>query len=147
MNKPHISTVWQGDHLGFHYKISHWGLENIHLNEGKGVWNYYVFLYESRIPDFQSLWLEPELIKITPESTGYVTYKYYDLAPAQLSWHGGVTYYAKHGELVGYRSIELGCDYSHLWDHENDFATTLDDVLYDVEQTCKELNVLYPSPS
>lgn len=141
---PKPQHVWRGIYLGFVYKICHWG--DSELNEGRGVWNYYIFFYEPKIVDFEKLWLPPKLIKITLKSSGFVSYDYYNTSVANVDWHGGVTYYAKHGELPGYRGVEFGCDYSHLRDHECDFDYTLEDVLQDVAHTITELQFLRVIP-
>lgn len=143
MKQPEKQDVWRGSHLDFSYKIVHWGQETS-INEGKGQWNYYIYIQEPRVPDFESLWLEPKVVKILPTSKGFISYDYYSIPPSRIDWHGGVTFYAKHGEVPGYRVIELGCDYSHLWDMEAGYTTTFEDVLYDCEQTITQLNELYP---
>lgn len=147
MNKtePTLKQTWTGTHLGFTYESIHRGVDQ-GMNEGKGVWNYYIYLYESKTPDFDKLWLEPHLLKITPESTGFITYDYNELPIANIYWHGGVTYYSKHGEVPGYRTVQFGCDFNHLYDQEYGFDYTLEDVLQEVFRTCRELQELYPNP-
>lgn len=46
-----------------------------------------------------------------------------------LPWPGGITFYAKHLGANKYRSVEIGCDYGHLWDMERGYSTTLEDVI------------------
>lgn len=136
--------LWRGECHGFQIKIVHWGKDQ-GMNDGKGTWNYYVFLHENRLNEkFDELWLEPKVDKFLGSGREWVNYDYNSLKPTDVHWHGGVTFYAKHGEVLGHRAIELGCDYSHLWDHEAGFPTTLEDVMFDVQKTCAELNELYP---
>lgn len=136
--------TWRGEHLGFQFKVVSWGIGDL-INDGNGVWNYYVYIPELRLKEkFESLWLTPKLIQTTPESAGFVSYDYYETEVAAIDWHGGVTYYQKYGELVGHRVVEFGCDYSHLFDHERSYAYTLAEVLCDLEETIIQLNNLYP---
>ncbi len=142
--KLNTQTKWRGEAHGFQFSIVHWG-EDQNINEGKGVWNYYVYISERRAKEkFAELWLEPKLNKIVETAPGFVSYDYYNTPVANVHWHGGPTYYAKHGELEGHRSVEFGCDYNHLWDMEGGYMTEIEDVVYDVLKTCEELNELYP---
>lgn len=143
MNKtePTLKQIWTGTHLGFTYEIIHWGVDQ-GMNEGKGVWNYYIYLYESKTPDFDKLWLEPRHV----ESLSFITYDYNELPIANIYWHGGVTYYFKHGEVPGYRTVQFGCDFNHLYDHDCRLNYTLEDALQEVFHTCRELQELYPNP-
>lgn len=145
MNIPKVDkqNVWGGTHLGWRFKISHWGEGGL-INQGRGTWCYYVFIPESRIgkEEFEKLWLEPRLVKITPESKGFITYDYFNTKVSDLPWHGGVTYYEKHGEMEGFRCVEFGCDYNHLYDDETHW--NLDLVLFDLMETIEALNDLYP---
>lgn len=142
--KANKQNVWRGEHLGWHFRIVHWG-EGGYTNNGRGTWNYYVYLSEQRIGKeaFEKLWLAPEVKKWSPESKGYVSYDYFNTPVSDLPWHGGVTYYDKHGEVEGFRSVEFGCDYSHLYDDQVHW--TLDLVLFDVAETIEAINALYPS--
>ena len=142
MNKPNKQDVWHGEHLGFQYRIVHWNQGQRFTPGNDGIWNYYIYFRESKIKDFDSLWLEDKVQKFRPESEGWISHDYYDTAVSNVKWHGGVTYYAKHGELKGYRCVEFGCDYSHSWDHDRGCGFTLEEVLQDVELTINELQPL-----
>lgn len=126
------AEYWRGQHEGLHFKITLWGVGGYNPH---GTWCYYVYFSERYILNFDELWLPPKLIKTTPESHGFVSYDYNDLSLAHVDWHGGVTYYEKHGELKGFRCVELGCDYAHLYDHERGFPYHLDEVVYDCKKT------------
>jgi len=147
MNKQEI---WRFTHAGLTVVVKHWGLERQQpftpLNDGKGVWNYYVFLYESDLKNrFHEVWLPSKIVKLTPESPGRVTHDYTSAPFANVKWHGGITYYAKHGQLKGYRSVELGCDFNHVFDHERGLDYKLDVVVNEAKQTAEELAEMYLS--
>jgi len=136
------TKAWRGTYKGLHFEIKHWGVGQSHTPANDGTWNYYVWLPERKLLDFATHWLEGRVVKIIPESLGFVAYDYCAIPAANVDWHGGVTYYAKHGEVEGFRSIELGCDYNHLWDHERGERYTLDEVVADVQRTIDELQPL-----
>lgn len=134
-------TTWRFFHRKLAGKITH---HSKSFNDGKGIWCYYVIIPESSIPEhFQPLWLEPRLVKLSDESRGFVTYNYEDLPPAKVDWHGGVTFYAKHGELPGHRSIELGCDFNHLFDYEAGLSYNLETVAIKALKTLNQIANLY----
>lgn len=138
MLQPKQQLTWRGSHRGLPYKITHWGIGE--HNDGKGTWCYYVYIPEHLVKDhFASLWLEPRLCKITPESHGFVTHHYYNTWIAELHWHGGVTFYDKHGELEGHRLVEFGCDFAHLWDAEMNYEFGLDYVAAECEVTLNQI--------
>jgi hypothetical protein len=140
MNK--IET-WEGEHNGLAFKIT-----SRHI-EGVGpAWNYYVYLPERLLKErFSEVWLEPRVVKITPESREFVDYVYYKSNSLNVdSWHGGITHYAKHGEVPGFRSVEVGCDYQHLWDREGGYSATLESVTFDCKRTIEELVAEFLTP-
>lgn len=125
--------------------IKHWGIEREHetlkpLNDGKGVWNYYVSIPEQLFPNaFSHLWLEDNLVKFIESSPWRVTHKYEDSPIYNLDWHCGCTYYAKHGHSVGHRVVEFGCDFSHLYDRERRYNYTLEEVHSEALHTAKQI--------
>lgn len=139
MQEPEHIDNWSGQHDGWCYKISLHGKGKPYQCGGQGTWCYYIFIPERRLSaeDFHKLWLEPQ-----PTVYSFTAYEYYKTPVSNLYWHGGVTYYAKHGEEFGKRCVEFGCDYNHVYDDLTHW--TLQDILFDVEQTIKELNELYP---
>lgn len=134
-----IQQVWHGTHKDISFKIVHWA-EGEAINDGKGVWNYYVFLHESKTPNFNALWLADEEKAFSPNGRKYISHDYGSAwVSSDCDWHGGVTYYAKHGHTEGHRAVEFGCDYSHLWDAEAGFDTELRDVVYDARNTIEQI--------
>ena len=125
--------------------IKHWGIEREDssfepLNDGKGVWNYYITIPEIIFPKaFPLLWIEDEKVKYTPASPERIVHDYSKSPIAQLDWHCGVTFYKKHGQTEGHRSVEFGCDYSHLYDSERGFNYTLDEVHSEALQTANQI--------
>jgi len=135
--------TWRGTYKGLHFQIKHWGVGQKHTPVSDGVWNFYIWLPESKLLDFPAHWLTPKLVKITPESPGFVSHDYYSIPAANIDgWHGGPTYYAKHGEVEGHRVVEMGCDYNHLWDYERGEPYELNDIVVDVQQTIDNLQPL-----
>lgn len=113
-------------------------------------WCYYVYLHESKCTNFSELWLEDKLVKITPESEGWITHEYNEEPLlCNIEMHGGITYYAKHNYLEGYRCVEIGCDYNHLWDQERGYQPDIEEVLNDACNTVDWLyeNNYFHSPS
>lgn len=136
-------TTWSFEWCSLYVQIAHWGMDE-GINEGKGKWNYYITLPESLLKDkFAEVWLEDKPIKFFEMSPVRIIHDYNDCSFNQVDWHGGVTYYVKHGHTEGHRSVELGCDYNHLWDHERGFNTTLEEVLSDARRTATQLAELY----
>lgn len=126
--KKYITYI--GNHRGLSFQIKQ--LEAGEL-PGEYIWYYYIRLKEATTPNFESLWIHPLLDEAS------VSYQYKETWPAKLYWHGGVTYYAKHGEVPGHRAVEFGCDYSHFLDMQRGYDYTLDEVLCDVITTCNEI--------
>lgn len=136
MKTPDRSDVWIGKTPeGFAYEIKHWGKGTI--CNGKGMWNYYITIPEMQVtPEmFKKLWLEPESFR-----RDIPLYNYFDTIFASAHWHGGVTYYEKKIQAdSNHRSVKIGCDYGHLWDEECNYDYDINDVLYDVMNTSKDL--------
>lgn len=81
------------------------------------AWCYYIFIYEHNCPKFSELWLPAKVEPYYPGGKDCVSYDYYSaIYVHDADWHGGITFYAKHGEVPGHRTVEFGCDYLHLHD-------------------------------
>lgn len=144
MNK---TESWTFKHAGLTVTVKHWGVERDGLcamNNGKGVWNYYVFLHESELGEkFSEVWLPDKITRFREESPERVTHDY-EFAPfADADWHGGITYYMKHGQVNGHRSVELGCDFNHFHDMKRGYDYTLDEVVAEAKRTAERLASIY----
>lgn len=141
MKQPEHQDCWRGSHLDWQYKIILHSKGQHHAAGGQGTWCYYIYIAEHRIgtPAFEKLWLDPEV----SSKWKFVTYNYFNTPVSNLDWHGGVTFYAKHGEVVGHRCVEFGYDYNHLYDGETKW--TLELVLANLERTIEQLEQLYPA--
>lgn len=148
MNK---TEQWAFEHAGLPVVVKHWGLERggfEAMNDGKGVWNYYVFLPERLLKEkFADVWLPDERVKWSETGPERITHDYMRAPFADAEWHCGITYYAKHGQLEGHRSVELGCDYSHLYDQERGFDYTLEEVASEAKATAEQLAAIYLQPA
>lgn len=104
----------------------------------KKNWNYYLYIYRKNCPDFDRLWLSP--MSSWPEFPSLVTYDYAGLDVAQCYWHGGVTFYAKHGgDSIGSQAVQLGCDFAHLFDTERGWDYTFQDIAAEARRTADEV--------
>jgi hypothetical protein len=126
--------LWRGSYRGIQYKVSLRAIGRDYTPASEGIWCFYIFLNEDKVKDFAPLWLEDEIYKYKPEAEGRITHEYYCEPFKSLEFHGGVTYYAKHGHTEGFRTVEIGCDYNHLWDMERGYGYRIEDILYDVRK-------------
>lgn len=133
------SRQWRAFHKNVTIKISH--TEDPYLNDGFGAWCYYIRIHERFCPGFEELWLPAKRVKYFEDSPERLSFEYGKTKVAcEAEWHGGVTYYAKHGQETGHRTVEFGCDYSHLWDQERGFENiTLEEVQCDAIRTADEI--------
>lgn len=123
--------TWQANIDGYRIKIIRQDEEYRNRVDVPG-WCYYIVIPERNVPSkFRQLWLEPK------KYTWGVSYDYSDTPISGLNWHGGVTFYQKHGEVEGHRAVEFGCDYSHYWDQGQDYR--LEDVYADALVTLDEI--------
>lgn len=111
------SKIWFSSHKGLGIEIKNWDLGE------KPKWNYYIYIYEHAFPtQFEELWLPDEVREWTPGGTKYVYHNESSLWTSDVDWHCGVTYYCKHGQAEGFRSVCFGCDYSHYWDEGKSYS-------------------------
>jgi hypothetical protein len=105
----------------------------------KENWNAYVYIYENKCLDFDSLWLGDELKRFFPEGAEYVSHEYMNSIFDQIEMHGGITYYAKHGHVRGHRCVQIGCDYQHYCDEGKSYSMEeiLAEVKYSADQCVK----------
>lgn len=138
-------TTWTEQYRGVTIEIAHWREEEMAVvSHSKGVWNYYIYIYERNTPGFEILWLPDKLVKFTETSPEKVTHDYMnsEFPLAQVDWHGGITFYSKFGHSVGHRFVEGGCDYLHLWDEARNYDYSLEEVLQEAKQTADQLVAL-----
>lgn len=128
--------VWTGSHKNITYEIN-----KFPSYAGSGHewnWTYYLFIPLQMVPDeLQDKFdLPPKKVGIEGGSSR-ISYDYMSSVFYDLDWHGGVTWYSKHG-VDNPRVIQIGCDYSHLWDEgmgyneegvERDAKNTIDMLL------------------
>lgn len=120
------------------FEIVFWGEGT--MCDGKGMWNYYVFLSERQIGNLSLFYRKAELKEFFPGGTKYLSYDE-DCSPlSKVYWHGGVTFWEQTD--LPYKLIKIGCDYGHLWDQERGYNFTLEDVTSDCLRTIEELSTL-----
>jgi len=110
-----------------------------------GNWNCYLYFRESACVNFRSIWLPDKRVRIAPDCPERITHDYYGCPLADIDFHGGITYYRKSGYSRGHRSVEVGCDYQHLYDGYCSYSFT--DLVKDAERavdSAYELGILKP---
>lgn len=141
------SNIYKGTHLNVNFEIVHWGLAQKNqpaANNNKGRWNFYIYLLESELTNFNDFWIEPEIKEFSPSGTKYISYDYYASPLYSADFHGGITFWEGLNNLIpGCRSIKVGCDYSHLFDQERGYDYELSDVLQDCTTTIEQLQPLF----
>lgn len=104
----------------------------------KNCWCYYVSIAEYQTQRFKEIWLRP---KIDRENKR-ISYAYlFNDAFADADFHGGPSFYQRHGQVPGFRSVEIGCDFQHLWDEDRDYS--LEDVIFEARRTAEKLAEKY----
>ena len=130
--------VWRGSYRGLAFKIVSWPFAGLEDKFPSGAWNYYIYLPETRVPNFSTIWLEDKATRYTPTSPLRVSHDYYNSPLASVKMHCGITYYSKHGHTEGCRCVEIGCDYQHLYDDGQSYDEN--DVLRDAVETIDDLH-------
>lgn len=125
---------WTGRYRDVSFRISLHAVGERYTPGSEGIWCFYVFLNEQAVPNFSALWLEDKVYRYKPDAPGRITHDYMASIPSGIEFHGGITYYAKHGHTEGFRCVELGCDYNHLWDSERGGGYTLEEIKDDVKR-------------
>ena len=118
MNKLKKSEVWQERIDNMAIKIIK---SSPYDNTFGSQWFYYIFLHEAYCKNFEELWF-PNIIKDEYCTNNYSLSDIFD----KLEFHGGISCYRKHGHSKGFRTVEFGCDFQHLWDEGNIY--TLEEV-------------------
>lgn len=131
---------WNGDHRNVRYEICFWGAAS--MNDGNGIWNFYVILPEPMFPDNkfeEHIWLKaPE-----PDEKGRVFYSYYVWPFDSLKFHCGITYYHKSSGIDGEtRVVKVGCDYAHAWDQDAQYDRRF--VEHETKKCIDSLHDLFP---
>lgn len=114
--------TWKIAHPEIGIEITLHAENSKHTPAARGIYCYYIYLHESRIPAerFAELWLEDKLEKWADTSPERVTHEYSSLPILEVvRFHGGCTFYDKRGHSAGHRCVVMGADFNHLWDHES----------------------------
>lgn len=139
------SEVWKASYRGVTIEIQRWAFDSTAgLRPWKENWNYYIYMYESKCADFEKLWLPDEIKRFSEESDPYITHDYYSGAVGEIEMHGGITYYAKHGQSVGHRCIQVGCDYQHLCDEGQTYS--VEKILRDAKASADQCAEMFYKP-
>lgn len=143
MGNLRYKKLWTTSYNDIAIEIAFWG-EGV-MNEGNGMWNYYISVNEDQLSadDFEKLWLPVD--RLMDRSSGRKTpcYGEYDSLLGGLHWNGGITYYRKYADPdTGFRRIKAGCDYGHLWDMEAGYPYNVDRISADARRTADDLRQL-----
>lgn len=128
------STTWRRTYKGINYTLSHHGVCSY---KPKGTWCFYIHLLEGMFinaDDFAKFYREP-IVSELGSGSFYETHAYNDVP--DYGFHSGITFYSLDNYVdrdgKKYRSIKMGCDYSHLWDEESGYWQGLEDVANDAK--------------
>lgn len=124
------------------YKISNHGRNE--YNNNRGIWCYYVYIREESLSpeDFKEFWLPTKEYEFNGRKR--ISYDYNGQKWSDADWHGGVvTWYQKYGFEEVFRSVEIGCDYNHLWDKEFGYYYDLERIERDAKNTIDSLRKMY----
>ena len=108
------NTRWSGRHKGVVFEI-----QNFKLGD-RDQWAFYLLIPLEQVPEEvrERLWLPPQ-----KQERVWIHYDYYgESLIYDIRWHGGCTFYEKHGGFDGHpRLVKMGCDYGHLWDEGHEY--------------------------
>lgn len=155
----YIKRVWTQMYRGISIEIQHWGApekpeyyeeEGLRgtpkgMCEGKGCWNYYLYLPEDAFSpeQFSAMWLAPEEYEFAGKKRTRYHYECYPFS--ELDFPGGATFYQKHGGFDGLpRSVQIGCDYAHSWDRDRGYPYDQKWLWMDAKRSVDLLHGLYP---
>lgn len=117
------NATWTGRHKSVFWKVSHHAISGF---RPEGIWCFYVNFDERMFqnPEDWKLFDLPVQVKDGFSGRLWEHFPYDDIP--ELPWHSGATYGKRHSEFnpdtgARYTVIEVGCDYGHVWDEENDF--------------------------
>lgn len=136
---------WSKEHLNIRYSVKFWGLGE--MNDGKGMWNYYLLLSEQMFlpEDYSKLICQKEIIR------GEFPYeRYKDENFPDLLFNGGLTFYdiTSHYDrsMRGiFRTIKVGCAYGHIWNRDQGYPYNLDWITRDAQRSIEKLAELFPN--
>jgi hypothetical protein len=107
---------------------------------GNYRWTYYLHLPLERFADESlrsRLWLRAKKSSISPKRKYFHTSKLPVLN--NIYWHGGITWYSQEIQ-DGSKCIKVGCDYDHLWNHEQGYPESLNWVINDAKHSIDDLH-------
>jgi len=128
-------ATWRIKYKGIYGEVQHHAINDY---TPEGIYCSYITLYEDQFaPEiFNKFVLEAIPYQIIKgEGSWHRRYDYYNLP--DYGFHGGITYY----EIGTYfdsadgkekKFVKMGCDYSHLWNHERGHQETLNIVKHDL---------------
>lgn len=147
--KADVVLTWNQEYRGIGIQVKFWGKPNKFtphsINDGHGMWNYYIIIKELQCPEFfDDLFWFPLSSYSTPDRP---CYNYCTDATNAMNLHGGITFYKRHNSRdYSNRAAEFGCDYGHSWDmnlvHYYTKETVWDDAKRSVDQLFDYLDCL-----
>lgn len=121
---------WHGTYKGIRFKISKWKRPSLPEHDMGYTWNFYLFVKPRKL----------KTAKGFKEGERRVDYsKMYD----DVEMHCGITYWQRHRTSSMHEADEIGCDYAHYWDmneDENSFKErNVEEVAQDVKRAIDTL--------
>jgi hypothetical protein len=140
LNLRHVD-VWRGTHRGIHYTIKRFDSVGLDGEKDHDCWAHYINLHEAQVPEGV---LDRVFLPRRGEKDVWAWYDGDSSLLAGIKWHCGMTYYEYLRDVPGYRVVEAGCDYSHLWDEEAGYPYDLQWVQREAQETIDSLIVAIP---
>jgi hypothetical protein len=107
------SRIWRTHYKGIGIEVAHHAVSPF---QPHGIWCGYLYICEEHdpsilerrgtskdygIPGFPVRWTEK-------------SHPFWD----EFEWNGGITYYSETTDLRGKVTMQIGCDYAHIWDDD-----------------------------
>lgn len=139
-----VVSTWNQEYKGIQVQIKFWGKpeqpREYAINDGRGIWNYYLTIREAQCPEFFNdlFWYEVKTDKSEFSNPDRPTYNYYTDTTDAMNMHGGITFYKRHNS-PDFKTVaaEFGCDYSHL--HDEGLTYTKERVWEDARRSVDDL--------
>lgn len=140
------SASWLCEHRGVRYRLNWHGKSE--YNE-RGTWCYYLIVSSEEFTpeDWKRLRLKEERYEYTGgwrQGWGYEDWSEFELEPhCGWTWGKLEKYLGRDGKEQ--EVVEVGCDYSHLWDRENNYPDTRSSAESDAKRSIDLLCKAFPN--
>jgi len=140
------ADYFTGTYRGVRFKINRHNNYN-YLGSGgpqwdHSTWCYYIYLQQENFTPEDWLKVFETAPKTYDRSNGAKKIVRESGWLDSCDFHGGITWFKAECDptLPEQVSLEVGCDYAHLWDMESGYRYEVDDILCDVKRTIDKLH-------